>query len=284
MVPPYLTGSWRCAWPPEHWNITWQLDGRLSTRRVECARHPLRQFRCGTTKGDCGRRRAGNANGAPLRSFLGTGSPDWLDSDTRLRLGAAFVNERWPHTVAPVMPDSAPFSDGPGYARWVTIQRQFHGTLRAAECGPVLSRCLPLAEPQGAAFPDSRCWGRGDGFGRIPARSESIVVDQHSSEAVVFQPPVGEVFGQPTRRSLRGENPVGGGVGDGDAEFRFNGAAAMGGQGTVVLLVAPLRLKPYDSGSHDGAGRCPEALAVGQVVGRRATRYVSLGSGQDTPS
>jgi len=49
------------------------------------------------------------------------------------------------------------------------------------------------------------------------------VVDQHSTEAVLFQPPVGEVFGQPTRGSLRCEIPVGGRADDGDTELGFDG-------------------------------------------------------------
>jgi len=69
-------------------------DGRPSTRRVECPRHPLRQFRCGAIKGDCGRQRAGNANGAPLRSLPGTQLPNWQNSNVSLRLGAGDVKPR----------------------------------------------------------------------------------------------------------------------------------------------------------------------------------------------
>lgn len=81
-------------------------------------------------------------------------------------------------------------------------------------------------------------------FGRIPARLESVVVDQHPPEAVLFEPPVGEVLGQPTRGSLRGEIPVRGRVEDGDAELGFDGVEDSADGLGVYAIGSSTRSKP----------------------------------------
>ena len=57
---------------------------------------------------------------------------------------------------------------------------------------------------------------------RHRAQSQSVRVDQHPTETLLLQPPVGEVLREPARGALRRQILHGRGVDERDAELRFD--------------------------------------------------------------